>query len=220
MAATDQEGHVSKMAKGRQVTDSKPADVRRIGSDPTAFEAFYREHVDAVERFVVRRVRDPHRAADLTAEVFLAAIESADGYRPSRGTRVAWLYGVARNVLAADRRRQGRELDAATRFGGRRLLDEDDIARLEERIDAEVRAGELCIALEHLSEGERAVVELVSVDGLMVEDAARALGIRPVTARVRLHRARRRLQHRLGSSPSPSAAESAVPGPHSSEAPS
>jgi RNA polymerase sigma factor (sigma-70 family) len=220
MAATDQERHVSKMAKGRQVTDSKPADVRRIGTDPTAFEAFYREHVDAVERFVVRRVRDPHRAADLTAEVFLAAIESADGYRPSRGTPVAWLYGVARNVLAADRRRQGREFDAATRFGGRRLLDEDDIARLEERIDAEVRAGELCIALDHLSEGERAVVELVSVDGLMVEDAARALGIRPVTARVRLHRARRRLQYQLGSSPSPSAAESAVPGPHSSEAPS
>lgn len=82
---------------------SRGDDVRRIGTDPAAFEAFYREHVDAVERFVVRRVTDPHRAADLTAEVFLAAIESADGYRPSRGAPVAWLYGVARNVLAADR---------------------------------------------------------------------------------------------------------------------
>jgi RNA polymerase sigma factor (sigma-70 family) len=219
MAAADQQHHVSKMAKGRRVTDSKPADVRRIGTDPIAFEAFYRRYVDAVERFVVRRVPDPHRAADLTAEVFLAAIESADSYRSSRGAPVAWLYGVARNVLATDRRRQGRELDAATRFGARRLLDEDDIARLEERIDAEVRAGELRIALDHLSEGERAVVELVSVDGLMVEDAARTLGIRPVTARVRLHRARRRLQHQLGSTPSPSAA-APVPGPNSSEAPS
>ena len=38
-------------------------DVRRIGTDPTAFEAFYRMHVEAVERFVVRRVDDPHRAA-------------------------------------------------------------------------------------------------------------------------------------------------------------
>jgi DNA-directed RNA polymerase specialized sigma24 family protein len=67
------------MAKGRPVTSSKGDDVRRISTDPAALEAFYRAHVDAVERFVVRRVSEPHRAADLTAEVFLAAIEAADG---------------------------------------------------------------------------------------------------------------------------------------------
>jgi RNA polymerase sigma factor (sigma-70 family) len=198
------------------VSSSKGNDVRRIGTDPAAFEAFYRAHIDAVERFVVRRVSDPHRAADLTADVFLAAIESADGYRPSRGKPVAWLYGVARNVLAADRRRHGRELDAAQRFNGRRLLDEDDIVRLEERIDAEVQAGELYLAMDRLSEGERAVLELVSMDGLTVQDAARALGIRPVTARVRLHRARQRLHDQLG--PRPLATEAAVPGPQPSEA--
>jgi RNA polymerase sigma factor (sigma-70 family) len=196
------------------VSSSKGNDVRRIGTDPAAFEAFYRMHVDAVERFVVRRVTDPHRAADLTAEVFLAAIESADGYRPSRGAPVAWLYGVARNVLAADRRRQGRELDAAYRFGGRRLLDEDDIARMEDRIDAGAQAGRLYLALDRLSDAERAVLELVSVDGLTVHDAARVLGIRPVTARVRLHRARRQLQAHLD----PLAAEPAVSGPNPSEA--
>jgi RNA polymerase sigma factor (sigma-70 family) len=197
------------------VNSSKGDDIRRIATDPTAFEAFYRMHVGAVERFVVRRVTDPHRAADLTAEVFLAAIESADGYRPSRGAPVAWLYGVARNVLAADRRRHGREVDAAYRFGGRRLLDEDDIARMEDRIDAEAQAGRLYLALDRLSDAERAVLELVSVDGLSVHDAARAIGIRPVTARVRLHRARQRLQEHL----SPLATEPAVTGPNPSEAP-
>jgi RNA polymerase sigma factor (sigma-70 family) len=196
------------------VTSSRGDDVRRIGTDPAAFEAFYRMHIEAVERFVVRRVSDPHRAADLTAEVFLAAIESADGYRSSRGKPVAWLYGVARNVLVADRRRHSRELDAAQRINGRRLLDEDDIARLEERIDAEAQAGRLHLAIDRLSDAERAVLELVSVDGLTVHDAARALGIRPVTARVRLHRARQRLQDHLD----PSATESAVSGPHPSEA--
>jgi RNA polymerase sigma factor (sigma-70 family) len=202
------------MAKGRQMTSSKGDDVRRIGTDPVAFEAFYRAHVDAVERFVVRRVSEPQRAADLTAEVFLAAIESADGYRPSRGAPVAWLCGVARNVLAADRRRHGRELDTVQRYSGRRLLDDDDIARLEERIDAEAQAGNLHLAMDLVSEGERAVLELVSMDGLTVQEAARALGIRPVTARVRLHRARRRLQDRL----SPLATESAASGPQPTEA--
>jgi RNA polymerase sigma factor (sigma-70 family) len=196
------------------VGSSRGDDVRCIGTDPAAFEAFYRVHVEAVERFVVRRVPDPDRAADLTAEVFLAAIESADGYRSSRGAPVAWLYGVARNVLAADRRRQGRELDAANRFGGRRLLDEDDIARMEDRIDAEAQSGALYLAISGLSDVERAVLELVAVDELTVQDAARALGIRPVTARVRLHRARQRLHEHL----SPLAAESAASGPHPWEA--
>ena len=65
-----------------------------------------------------------------------------------------------------------------------------------------------------LSEAERAVLELVSVDGLSVRDAARALGIRPVTARVRLHRARQRLYEQLD----PFAAEPAVTGSNPTEA--
>ena len=39
-----------------------------IATDPEALEAFYREHVEAVQRFVARRVSDPHLAADLTAD--------------------------------------------------------------------------------------------------------------------------------------------------------
>ena len=44
--------------------------VTTIGTDPDALESFYREHVWAVQRFVARRVSDPHVAADLTADVF------------------------------------------------------------------------------------------------------------------------------------------------------
>ncbi|MFE6988946.1 sigma factor-like helix-turn-helix DNA-binding protein, partial [Streptomyces pharetrae] len=43
-------------------------------------------------------------------------------------------------------------------------------------------------------EGERAVLELIAVDQLTLTEAAAALGIRQVTARVRLHRARRALR--------------------------
>ena len=169
----------------------RPGPLARIGHDPDALEAFYTEHVTAVTRFVARRVADPHTVADLTAEVFLAVIDSAHSYRPSRGTQVAWLYGIARNVIAGERRRAATELRAASRVAGRRLLDDDDIARLEERIDAESAGRAACRALAGLPPDERAVLEMVAVDGLAVTDAAAALGIRPGTARVRLHRARR-----------------------------
>jgi RNA polymerase sigma factor (sigma-70 family) len=178
-----------------------PADsgLVRIGHDPDAFEAFYRQHVEAIQRFVARRVSDPHRAADLTAEVFLAAIDSAGTYRAGRGTPIGWLYGVARNVLAAARRSEARGLEAAGRLAGRALIDSDDLARIEERIDAEARARELHQAMQRLTESERAVLELVALERLSITDAAAALGIRQTAARVRLHRARRAMRHHLAS---------------------
>jgi hypothetical protein len=54
-----------------------PEQLPQIGFDADIFEIFYREHVDGIERFVSRRVGDRERAADLTAEIFLAAIDSA-----------------------------------------------------------------------------------------------------------------------------------------------
>ncbi|MQY08762.1 ECF RNA polymerase sigma factor SigE [Actinomadura sp. RB68] len=162
--------------------------------DPAAFEVFYRRHVAAVGRFMARRVGDPHTVDDLTTEVFLAAIDGAGGYRSELGGELAWLFGIARNVVAAERRRAAREVRKSGRAGGRRWLDSDDIARLEERIDAERDARRLLAAMTGLPKGLRAIAELVDVDGLAVAEAAAVLGIRVGTARVRLHRAHRLLQ--------------------------
>lgn len=166
--------------------------VAAIGTDPDTLEEFYREHVEAVQRMVARRVDDPHLAADLTADVFLAAIESAASYRPDLGPPRAWLVGVARNLLAMHGRSAAREARAVGRLRGRRSLDTDDIQQAVERIDAERATREAFAAVAELEEGQRAVVELV-LDGLTPSEAAGVLGISSTAARVRLHRARRRL---------------------------
>ena len=181
----------------------RPDELPRIADDPAVFEDFYREHVEAILRFVTRRTADVHLAADLTAEVFLAAIDAAPGYDPQRGAPGAWLYGIARIVVHAEHRRAAKEARAQAQVSGRRLLDDDDIARLQERIDAQARARDLNAALDQLGDGERAVFELVALDGLQAAEAAAVLGIRPVTARVRLHRARNALKHQVFDEPSP-----------------
>jgi RNA polymerase sigma-70 factor (ECF subfamily) len=171
--------------------------LRWIGTDPELFEVFYREHVEEVQRFVARRVGNRELAADLTAEIFLAAIDSADRYRPGRGTPKAWLYGIARALVANDRRRRDRERAREERFRGSALLDDEDAARMDARIDAAAQARSLYAAMERLPEAERAVLELVALDEMTVAEAPAAAGVRPVTARVRLHRARRRLRAEL-----------------------
>jgi RNA polymerase sigma-70 factor (ECF subfamily) len=169
--------------------------------DPQLFEEFYRRHVDAVTRFVARRVDDPHTAADLTAEIFLAILDSAHTYRPGLGSETAWLYGIARNVVSSERRRVAREALRDQRISGRRLLDADDIARLEDKLDAESPGRRALAALDRLPEGERALLELITVDQLTLTEAAAVLGIRQVTARVRLHRARKFLRAEADASP-------------------
>jgi RNA polymerase sigma-70 factor (ECF subfamily) len=174
-----------------------PEQVRLIGRDAEIFEAFYRQFVEAIQGFVARRVGDRERAADLTAEIFLAAIGAAHRYRPERGSPKAWLYGIAQNVVAIDRRRAGREQAREERLRGSALLDEGDAAEIDARIDAASVQRDLYEAMERLSEPERAVLELVAVDELSLAEAAAAAGVRPVTARVRLHRARRKLRAEL-----------------------
>lgn len=168
-----------------------------IGRDPAALEAFYREHLPAVRMFVARRVDDPHTAADLTVDVFLAAIDAAGRYRHDQGTPAAWLTGIARNVVAGHLRRREREHRANARISGRALLDEAATERIAERLDSQHEARRVYHSLARLPAGQRAVVELVALDGLSLQDAAAVLGISATSARVRYHRGRTRIRTQL-----------------------
>lgn len=172
-------------------------DVAAIGRDPDALEAFYREHLEAVQRFVARRVDSPEDAADLTAEVFLAAIHASRDYRGDAAAPLAWLYGIARRVVASHNRSTARALRAVRRIDARELLDDEATDRIVARIDSQRAVRAVYRSLAGLSERQRAVVELVAVDGLPLVEAAAALGISAGNARVHYHRARRRLAHVL-----------------------
>ncbi|OIJ93315.1 RNA polymerase subunit sigma [Streptomyces colonosanans] len=160
----------------------------------TPFGEVYEAHFDAILGFVTRRTADRHLAADLTADVFVAALEAFEGYDFRRGTHLVWLYGIARNTVASHARNAAREREAVAALSGRRLLDEQDVQRFEERIDAEREARDLLARHAVLSEPLRAVIDLVAVDGLTTKEAAKVLRISQATARVRLHRARAALR--------------------------
>ena len=104
--------------------------VRDIGRDPDALEAFYREHVESLQLFIARRVNTPEEAADLTADVFLAAIAASDRYRGDGAAPRAWLYGIARHVVADHHRSSARAARAARAVEGRSLLDDDATERI------------------------------------------------------------------------------------------
>jgi RNA polymerase sigma-70 factor (ECF subfamily) len=177
-------------------TDSEPADedlLRRLSSDPAAFEVFYRRHVDRVIGFAARRVTDPADAADLVAATFVTVLTAARSYDPGRGEPGAWLLGIAARLIVNARRRKARESAAQARIAGRRLIGPSDIERLEERIDAARSSQAVIAALERLRPRAREALLLVSEAGLRPAEAARVLGISPAAFRMRLSAARRAL---------------------------
>lgn len=177
--------------------ESDAALLKRISTDRHALEAFYRRHVDAVETFAVRRCRTAEEAAELVSAVFLALIEGRATHDGRRGTAVPWLLGVARNLLADERRRWWRDEQLRQRLAGQAVLSADEATALEDRIDAARQAPNLARALEQLPAGEREIIVLVAHDGMSVADAARVLGISATAGRMRLRRARTHLSRTL-----------------------
>lgn len=175
------------------MTRTQGCDVQSVATQPEEFDAFYRDNLPFVRRYVARRLDDPCDVADVTADIFLRVIRSAATYRAQFGPPRAWLTGIARNAVADHRRVGAQHDDAIRRLAGRRWLDEDSADRIVQRVSAEATARALLCLIAELPVSLRAVVELVAVDGLAVAEAAVVLEITAGAARVRYHRARRLL---------------------------
>jgi RNA polymerase sigma-70 factor (ECF subfamily) len=169
-----------------------------VGGDPDAFAAFFRRHVNPVTLYAVRRCNDPEDVADLVADTFLIALQAAGRYVAETDTALPWLFGIARRVLARQRRRSAGAIRLFIKASNTHVLftssEDDEVASA---IDASRQAPALEAALARLTSGEREVLELVAYDGLSPSEAAVILSLSPNAARLRLSRARRHLRQLL-----------------------
>jgi RNA polymerase sigma-70 factor, ECF subfamily len=77
----------------------------RALQDREAFAALYLRYIAEMGRFCVLRLRDEEAARDATQQIFAQALAGLAHYRESGQFR-AWLYTIARHVLANQVRRQ------------------------------------------------------------------------------------------------------------------
>jgi RNA polymerase sigma-70 factor, ECF subfamily len=127
-------------------------------------------------------------ADDVCQDVFLALNETAPRYR-DEGRLKSWICGIA--IRKAKEVRRNRWLRAALLDRFRRAT-----PRPSSRLAAEAGI-EIEQALGALSEGQRDVLLLHTVENLSAEEIAAALGIRVKTVFTRLHRAREAMRRRL-----------------------
>ncbi|HET7574727.1 MAG TPA: sigma-70 family RNA polymerase sigma factor [Solirubrobacterales bacterium] len=151
------------------------------------FNRLYRVHGRAVLAYALRRVEEREDAADVVAETFLVAWRRLGEVPGDEGAR-PWLYGVARRVIANQRRSERRR----TRLGQR--LAEGLRTQLATHPAPGGEAAEVLRAMAGLGEEDRELLLLVSWEGLSPGEVAKVLEISSLAARSRLHRARRRLR--------------------------
>lgn len=148
------------------------------------FASLVEPHLPALRAFADRRA--PDLADDVLSEVGVVAWRRIDELPPGRER--AWLFGVTRTVLLAERRKSLR------REAARAAVEPNDLA--DPTLDpllAPALHRPLGEALTQLSERDRELLLLTAWEGLSTAEAAAVLGIRGAAARMGLVRARRRL---------------------------
>jgi RNA polymerase sigma factor (sigma-70 family) len=155
------------------------------------FDDLFDQHYAVVRAYVVRRSVTAGVVDDVLSETFLVAWRRIDSV-PADG--LPWLLGVARRVLANQRRGEARRGALVELLA--RLLPRGPVVEPAGEV-----FGELGDALAALSAREREALLLVAWEGLDPQRAARVVGCAPAAFRARLYRARRQLTAALQPTP-------------------
>jgi RNA polymerase sigma-70 factor (ECF subfamily) len=163
--------------------------------DSRAFEELVRATYTDVYALAYRLTGNEEDARDVVQDAYLRAFK---GLRKFRGDAQfsTWMYRITANcantAMTKGRKHRHEELDDDTSVPDSRPENDPEAAG-----DAELLRTRVNRALEELPDRLRAVVVLRDVYDLPHQAIAEELGISEAAAKVRLHRARRRLKERL-----------------------
>ena len=165
-------------------------------ADPGAFAEFYGRYEQPMLAFFVHRTHEPELAADLTAEVFAAALAAARRFRPGGAPAASWLFGIAQHKLAKSRRRGVVEDRARRKLRMPPLvLEDEDIERIDRLVGG---ASEVVSLFERLPLALRDAVGARVLDERSYEEIAGELRCSPAVVRKRVSRGLARLREELG----------------------
>jgi RNA polymerase sigma-70 factor (ECF subfamily) len=167
--------------------------------DADAFSELYRSEGESVLIFLTRRTWDGETALELTAETFAIALRSwrrLSALTPEQ--QRAWLFTVARRLLARYLRRAKVERRALQRLGMQLPeMDHEDLLLIERRAGLPELRRMLERELSRLSDAQQQALRLRILEERSYGEVALALGISEQTARARVSRGLRALARAL-----------------------
>lgn len=154
------------------------------------FRSLYLSARPRILAYALRRVATAEDVADVVAETFAIAWRRLDDV-PEDDEALLWLYVTARHVLANEARGAQRRSSLVARIGSVFAEQEATVAPIDEGALLAIAA------LRALGDEDREMLMLAAWEGLDSDAIGRVLGCSPTAARIRLHRARRRLAEKV-----------------------
>ena len=151
------------------------------------FDALFTTYGPDIVAYCGWRAGSASDAQDAAADVFLTAWRRLDELPEGDAARI-WLYATARRVIANQRRSRRR------RHALHERLAREEAVRPQDEDASDPQEALVHEALRRLGPADREVLLLAEWEGLTPSQIARVVGCARVTARGRLHRARRRFR--------------------------
>jgi len=162
--------------------------------NPTpSFEEFVDAHSDAIRSYLERMVGNPFDAADLLQETLIKIAKGLPGFE-ARSTVKTWAFSIAHRVVL-DHFRKRSSLQHFVEFS------EEDHPAEDRDLDEVIIIDEMnsCVrdVIDSLPPDYRAAIVLHDLQKLTAKETAKVTGCSLATAKIRIHRARKRLGQAL-----------------------
>lgn len=159
-----------------------------LEGDANAFARIVQLYKDRMYGLALRIVRSPHDAEDLVQDAFVKAYENLHRFK-GQSQLGTWLYRITYNAaISFTRKKRVAAAAASEKMKGKLSAPSQGDSRHE------VQLRQLEHALEMLRDSDRAIVVLHYLHGFGVAEIAKVVGMSAGNVKVRLHRARKKLQ--------------------------
>lgn len=163
---------------------------RAVDGCGASFGELFDRHAKAVYNHCFRMTASWATAEDLLQNTFLLAWRKRHKLQlAAEDSALPWLLAIASNVVRTERRSTARRLRLVSRVTPE-MPTEDPADSVAHRVDDERRMAELLEAVQTLPRGQREALALCVWSDVSYADAAHALGIKEVSVRARVSRAK------------------------------
>lgn len=171
---------------GVEVQDALLAEAAK--KEPGAFGHLYDRYYARVYRYIYHRLGNTADAEDITALVFMKALEALPSYQPGRNGFAPWLFRITRNAVVDHYRRQRKQYSI------------DELAHHSGEADPvwdvlnEERKEHVHSLLNHVSPEQRDVILMRYAADLSFAEIAAAVQKNEAAVRMLLHRGLRKMK--------------------------
>jgi RNA polymerase sigma-70 factor (ECF subfamily) len=162
--------------------------------DPEAAAVFVRRVERKVYGLALAIVREPAEAQDVAQEAFVRAWRFAASFDERRGSVVAWLLGITRNVALDSVRGRGRRPDPLGDEVPDRLADGADGADVGDLVDRRADAARVIALMQDLPAPQREALVAVTLLGLSTREVSERVAVPQGTVKTRVRLALRKLR--------------------------